>query len=581
MKKTLQNISAKLFLSCAMLIGPNLGAAHSDLQDTIAETGLSGSFLASRVAIGDNDDGVALKFLKRAIALDPENVEISRDLFISLVANGQIDEAAAIVKEVEAIALKNNLASIVKAVQAIRERSWNNADENLGVIEGSDLDKLLREISISWSTFGAGKADDALDRLEKIEGPDWAKVIRDYHAGLMAAIVGGRDEYSIDKFQSVIDNRGVVSVLTETYLRSIESIVRIKSKLEDKQAAKDSLKYGLSIAPSHPPFQNLSIQLDAGEAIAPLIKSPQEGVSELFYNVATALQRDGGSRISKSYLQLADYLHPGSDSIKIAVAELFLQEGNYELSNQYYDSIGEQSPFKRIALLEHATNLSRLEKTEEAIEEMRQLIADEPDDLAGYMTLGGLFSREKRYSEAAEVYEKAIGFVGTPERQHWNLFFRRGIAYERIKEWSKAEPSFTKSLELSPNQAEVLNYLGYSWIDQGINLEKGLELIRKAVELRPSSGFIVDSLGWAHYRIGEFDEAVIELERAVALMPQDPTINDHLGDAYWRVGRKLEATFQWKIALAAKDPEHDDPASVELKLKEGLGPVETTAQNSE
>lgn len=581
MKKTFQNISAKLFLSCALLIGPSLGAAHSDLQDTIAETGLSGSFLASRVAIGDNDDGVALKFLKRAIALDPENVEINRDLFISLVANGQIDEAATIVKEVEAISLKNNLASLVKAVQAIRERSWNNADENLGVIEGSDLDKLLREISISWSTFGAGKADDALERLEKIEGPDWAKVIRNYHAGLMAAIVGGRDEYSISKFQSVIDNRGVVSVLTETYLRSIESIVRIKSKQEDKQEAKEALKYGLSIAPSHPPFQNLNVQLKAGEAIAPLIKSPQEGVAELFYNVATALQRDGGSRISKSYLQLADYLHPDSDGIKIAIAELFLQEGNYELSNQYYDSIGEQSPFKRIALLEHATNLSRLEKTDEAIEAMRQLIADEPDDLAGYMTLGGLFSREKRYGEAAEVYEKAVGFIGTPERQHWNLFFRRGIAYERIKEWSKAEPSFTKSLELSANQAEVLNYLGYSWIDQGVNLEEGLEMIRKAVELRPRSGFIVDSLGWAYYRIGEFDEAVIELERAVALMPQDPTINDHLGDAYWRVGRKLEATFQWKIALAAKDPEHDDPASVELKLKEGLGPVETTAQNSE
>jgi Flp pilus assembly protein TadD len=149
------------------------------------------------------------------------------------------------------------------------------------------------------------------------------------------------------------------------------------------------------------------------------------------------------------------------------------------------------------------------------------------------------------------------------------LYYRRGIAYERLKQWDKAEPNFRKSLELAPDQPDVLNYLGYSWIDMGINLEEGMKMIRKAVELKPRSGFIVDSLGWAHYRLGNYTEAVEELERAVDLMPEDPVVNDHLGDAYWKVGRRLEATFQWNHSLANK-PTPEDQARIENKLKNGL-----------
>ena len=143
-----------------------------------------------------------------------------------------------------------------------------------------------------------------------------------------------------------------------------------------------------------------------------------------------------------------------------------------------------------------------------------------------------------------------------PTNANWNLFYQRGIAYERLKEWPKAEPNFRKALELLPNQPQVLNYLGYSWVDMNTNLEEGLEMIKKAVELRPSDGYIVDSLGWAYYRLGRYDDAVRELERAVSLKPDDPVLNDHLGDAYWRVGRKLEATFQWSHARDMKpEPE--------------------------
>ncbi|HEX9788032.1 MAG TPA: tetratricopeptide repeat protein, partial [Candidatus Binatia bacterium] len=153
--------------------------------------------------------------------------------------------------------------------------------------------------------------------------------------------------------------------------------------------------------------------------------------------------------------------------------------------------------------------------------------------------------------------------------QNWTLFYFRGISYERSKQWPLAEKDFQKALELVPEQAQVLNYLGYSWVDLGLNLEAGLEMIKKAVELRPKDGYIVDSLGWAYYRLGRYDDAVKELERAIELRPEDPTINDHLGDAYWKVGRELEARFQWSHARDL-NPAPEDMLIIEAKLKDGL-----------
>ena len=209
---------------------------------------------------------------------------------------------------------------------------------------------------------------------------------------------------------------------------------------------------------------------------------------------------------------------------------------------------------------------------QEAIDKLKGFIEDDPSDLAGYMTLGGLFNREKRYREAADVYDDAVAQLGKVEKHHWNLFFRRGIAYERLKEWEKAEPNFKRSLELSANQPEVLNYLGYSWLEMGRNLDQAMDMIRKAVEQRPEDGYIVDSLGWGYYRTGDFENAVKELERAVELRPIDPVINDHFGDALWRVGRKREAAFQWRRALSF-EPEDKDRLRIVRKLDIGLDAV--------
>ena len=188
-------------------------------------------------------------------------------------------------------------------------------------------------------------------------------------------------------------------------------------------------------------------------------------------------------------------------------------------------------------------------------------------------TLGDLFRSKKRFSESVEAYDAAIARIGSIEPRHWRLLFSRGISLERSKNWPRAEKDFLAAMELSPNEPYLLNYLGYSWVDQGIKLKRALGLIERAVELEPQSGAIVDSLGWALYRMGDYDGAVEKLERAAELEPLDPTVNDHLGDAYWRVGRRNEASFQWRRTLEL-DPEPDQVKIIEGKIARGLAEPE-------
>ncbi len=243
-----------------------------------------------------------------------------------------------------------------------------------------------------------------------------------------------------------------------------------------------------------------------------------------------------------------------------------------EKAIEYYGRVPEKSPYRRDAEMQRALNLAENSQSAEAIKQLKILLERDKTDMRTYLALGGVYAQDKNFADAAKIYDAAVQQIKTPERKDWPVFYQRGIAYERLKEWDKAEPNFRKALELYPDQPQVLNYLGYSWVDRGENLDEALGMIKKAVELRPQDGYIVDSLGWAYYMLGRYPEAVIELEKAVKLRPEDPTINDHMGDAYWRVGRLLEATFQWNHAIAGK-PEPEELVKIEEKLKKGLPDV--------
>ena len=226
-------------------------------------------------------------------------------------------------------------------------------------------------------------------------------------------------------------------------------------------------------------------------------------------------------------------------------------------------------PLRVNADIQIALLLETMGKGDEAKAHLKAIVDEHPDDPEAQTALGNIDRARKDYKGAIEAYTKAISLAKGPEKALWSLYYYRGIAYERDKDWPPAEADFKKALELYPDQPLVLNYLGYSWVDKNMNLDQAFKMLRRAVELRPQDGYIVDSLGWGHYKLGQYDLAVKELERAIDLKPSDPVINDHLGDAYWRVGRKLEAQFQWNHARDLK-PEPEDLQAILKKIQNGI-----------
>ena len=330
------------------------------------------------------------------------------------------------------------------------------------------------------------------------------------------------------------------------------------------------------VLPRHPLVVEAMNKLKAGQKLPPLVPNAQAGAAEALYGLGASLGRRGGEDLGLVYLQLSLHLAPTHSLALLSLADLYESLKKPALAIKVYERIPANSPLHRNAAIQMAANLDALDRADEAEKHLDAVIKQRPDDLEAIMALGNVLRGHKKFAECADVYSKGIATIATPEKANWVIFYFRGICYERSKQWPKAEADLKKALTLFPDQPHVLNYLGYSWIDQGLNLDDGMDMIKRAVQQRPDDGYIVDSLGWAYYRIGNYEEAVKNLERAIELKPEDPTINDHLGDAYWRIGRVLEAKFQWAHARDLK-PDPEELPKIEEKLKNGL-PEETSSQ---
>jgi tetratricopeptide (TPR) repeat protein len=407
----------------------------------------------------------------------------------------------------------------------------------------------------------SGDFKNAVANIDKLQGPDWYAAFKDLHAGLMLDLAGQRRDAGARLKRAYEQDKNA--------LRTVDAYARWLARNGDRKKALEIYAEFEKLLPNHPLIDAVVAEVEAARQPAALVRSAQAGAAEVLFGLGSALGRQGGEDIALVYLNLALYLDPDHPLVLLSLGDLYETLKKPERAIETFARLPVGSPLKRSAEIQRALNLDQLERTEEARERLSSLVQKHPGDLETLTALGNVLRARKHYTDAIGVYSKAVAIVKAPARQHWTLFYFRGICYERAKQWPLAEKDFQKALELNPDQPQVLNYLGYSWVDQGINLEPGLDMIKKAVDLRPKDGYIVDSLGWAYYRLARYEDAVKELERAIELRPEDPTINDHLGDAYWKVGRELEARFQWSHARDLK-PEPEDLVKIEAKLKDGL-----------
>ncbi|CAG1015477.1 TPR repeat-containing protein YrrB [Rhizobiaceae bacterium] len=531
----------------------------------------SGAYLAARIAESDNDRQGASAYYARALEFDPANKQLQQSLMLSLISQGRFDEALPFADKLKTEPEVERFSRLALAIDSIRRKDFAGAETWLKLALESDLDRLITGLVTAWAKVGSGDADGALSFLEGLDGPEWYALFTGYHRALVADAAGLKAEADA-AYKATVDNMAAGGAAPDTWLRAAESYAGFLARTGEKQRALGILDRADEFASGRLPIEALRRQINSGAAIRPLVDGPQAGATEVLLNLGTALNRGGGEAYVRLYLEYARALQPDNDQVLLQLAAVSEQQQNAEDAIAFYSRIPAGSPMKRVSELQLGLNLADLDRHDEAIAHLKALLDGDPDDMRAYLALGGVYASKENYRAAADLYDAAVLRIAKPTREHWNIFYQRGIAYERLKEWPKAEPNFRKALELFPDQPQVLNYLGYSWVDMNMNLEEGLEMIRRAVDLRPSDGYIVDSLGWAYFRLSRFEEAVTELERAVSLKPDDPILNDHLGDAYWRVGRRLEATFQWSHARDMK-PEPDVLATVLEKLAKGLPPL--------
>jgi tetratricopeptide (TPR) repeat protein len=548
-----------------VIAGHGLAAAPaaSVNEKPVKATSLSGAILSAQVAQGDNDFDAAISLYEQALGFDPGNTEFQKNLMVALLTKGDFERALPYAERLKAVPEIERYSRVALAVNAINKADYIQAEALLKLSLQSDLDRLISNLMSAWVKQGAKDTDGALRIIADLQGPDWYDLFKRIHKALILDAAGRMDAADI-AYQEALDSPDA-SAAPEAWLRLIEAYAGTKVRAGKKDMALGILDRGDDFAPERPSLKALRKAIGENAQIPPMIGTPRDGVAEVLFGLGTAIRREGSEAFSKLYLQLALAARPNSDVTLVQLAGLAEDMNQQARAIDYYKLVPPQSPFSRAAQMQTGLNLADLDKQDEAVKQLTALLDQDPTDTRAYLALGGVYGAKKDFKSAGAVYDKAVLAVTSPLRSHWNLFYQRGIAYEQQDIWPKAEESFRKALELYPNQPQVLNYLGYSYVDQNKNLSEALDMIRKAVELRPDDGYIVDSLGWAYYRLAKFDDAVRHLERAIKLRPEDATINDHLGDSYWRVGRKLEARFQWQHALDGK-PDEPDLTKIRAKL---------------
>ncbi|MCG8561073.1 MAG: tetratricopeptide repeat protein [Hyphomicrobiales bacterium] len=522
---------------------------------------LLGNYLAGRFARGQHDTSAAAGFYEKALAKDPKNEVILKQTFRLEAAAGNWDRATPLAKKVIKGTKSHRTARFLLAVQAFREGRFQAAKDHLAAARTGPIVDLTSRLARAWIEIGEGKPNAAFKTLSQIKQADWSRFYQRYHKGLMADLAGRRDIARTELSQAFKQNPKT--------LRIAEAYARHAVNAGNAKLARQVLNVHLTRSTGHALSRALLRDVKAGKKPGLLVASASAGIAEVFYGIGDALTSEGSVETGSVYLRLALLLKPDFPLVHVALGEVYETVRKYERAIEAYAHVPESSPLWMNVQIRKGYSLNALKRVEEAKALLERLADKFPKETRPLDALGSIMRSHKRFAEARDYYSRAIALVRKPTKRHWALFYSRGVSYERLKQWPKAEADFKKALKLDPNKALVLNYLGYSWVDQGRNLKEAMALIRKAVKLKPDDGYFVDSLGWAYYRQGRYNKAVEHLERAVELRPDDPVINDHLGDAYWKVGRRLEAKFQWNQALSLK-PEPDEEKKIKVKLAHGL-----------
>ncbi len=534
----------------------------------VAAQSNAGAYLAARSAAMQSDFEQAASYFTQALSRDPRNSALMESVVVSQLALGRVDRAVPVAEALLSLGQPSQVAQLVLTANTILEEDYEGL--MIATPEGDGVGPLVDGLIKAWALMGAGRANDALAAFDSVSEEPGLQGFALYHKAMALASVGdfeGAEEiFSADTTGAVVQTR-----------RGVLARAEILSQL-DKDAEALELLQRMFNGATDPEIEQVIEALN-GDAPVPFrhITSVRDGFAEVFYSVAAALRSEAGPEYTILYAQVALTLRPDHVDGLLLTADLFETLEQYAQAIAVYKRVPANDPAYHAAELGRSEALRRSDRPEASIEVLEQLARSHGHLATVHSALGDALRQQDRFAEAIVAYDRAAALVENIGGPSWFLYYTRAICHERLDNWEAAEADFRAALDINPGQPQVLNYLGYSLVEKQVKLDEALEMIERAVAARPDSGYIIDSLGWALYRLGRYEEAVPHMERAVELMAVDPVVNDHLGDVYWAVGRKREAEFQWARALSFVDEE--DPLSeakpdrIRRKLEVGLDRV--------
>ncbi|MDC0484100.1 tetratricopeptide repeat protein [bacterium] len=551
--------SAKIIY--VMLLSMTLGASAAAQQ-------ASGPYIAARQAALAHDYQPAADYFARALAQSPRDSVLVSQTMTAFLASGDVKKSHALARLLVAGEGSYPLAEVLVLSEHFKRNDYQAALDHLEAttVVGRAIDELLE----GWALVGLGQMAEALRRFDAVIPVEGMRSFALYQKGLALTLVG-------DFEGAAASFSGQGQAAPALNYRGSLVWAQILVQLDRSDDALAFLRDFHGSGADHA-VNSLMAQIEAGALVEfDLLRNASEGAGEVLHLLAQALQNGEGQDGLLLYTRLASHMAPRNMQAVLLSAQLLEQLGNPQLAIETYTQVPRSHPAYVQAELGRAQALQEIGEATTAIEVLTQLAGSFENLRSIHMTLGDFLRQDEQYARAVRSYDRAIALIDQPARGHWYLHYVRGTAHDRLGDWAAAMRDFDRALELAPDQFQVLNYVGYTLVDRGEQLDEALDMIQKAVAAQPDAGYIIDSLGWAQYRLGFYNEAVVHMERAAELMATDPIVNDHLGDVYWAVGRKTEARFQWRRALSFaidySGAEAVDPKRIQRKLEVGLAEV--------
>ena len=550
-------VTAALMVSaCAQM--PS--AVSGEERETQQTADAFATYLSARFAAGEHDMSQAARYYGNTLKNDPANADLLSLAFFYATTSGDMDQAGKYAGQIIAKTPDDINARLALAALGFKHKNYAGVRKTLFGNDKGPFTQLVISLFDGWAAAGLGDAAGVAADMKTLNAQGGAEGLDAFHAALIADYMNSKDADAA--YKKALPLNATSPRMQDAYGNFLER----QGRVDDARDFYKKQEGNLALAP----VMNAGLaRIAADRKPQALIMSPADGAAEGLFSIAASLNDANSANISILYLRMALYLKPDLALASILLADRFEALKKYDDAVAIYRTVDKSSLYYRMAATQAAINETRLDKKTAAIETLRALTQDFPNNAENWIALGDALRDDNSSAAAINAYDRAAGLLGAPAKRDWPFFYARAMAKEKSAKWDSAEADINTALKLSPDQPELLNYLGYSWVDQGRRIPEALAMLEKARSLRPYDGYIMDSVGWAYYRLDRFDKAAQTLGAAVLLVPGDPTINDHLGDALWKNGRRMEARFQWNHALTFTTADAEK-GSIEKKLKTGL-----------